>query len=80
MKKRWGCWVAILIVGAVSAAPVWADDVDDVRALRDTTIALVKMLVQQGVLTQEKADELIRKAEEARHHRDRPEGYRDHEG
>jgi hypothetical protein len=42
-----------------------ADDLDEVRKLRDTTIALVNALVDQGVLSREKADELIRKAEEA---------------
>ena len=38
------------------------------RSLRDTTIALVKALVEQGVLSQAKADELIRKAQEAGRH------------
>ena len=68
MKNRWGCLLAVLLVGIANATPTLADEVDEVRSLRDTTIALVKLLVQQGVLTQEKADELIRKAEEAGHH------------
>jgi hypothetical protein len=42
-----------------------ADELEDVRSLRDSTIALVKALVEQGVLTKEKADEIIRKAEQA---------------
>jgi Putative porin len=65
MKNRWGCLFAMLLIGATIGTPVMADEVDEVRSLRDTTIALLKLLVQQGVLTQEKADELIRKAEEA---------------
>jgi hypothetical protein len=57
----------MLMLAAIVATPAMADDTDDLRSLRDTTIALVRMLVQQGVLTQEKADELIRKAEAAGH-------------
>ncbi len=67
MKKRWGFLFAMLLAGAAGTAPALADEADDVRSLRDTTIALLKLLVQQGVLTQDKADELIRKAEEAGH-------------
>jgi len=65
MKNRWGSLLAVLLVGIANATPTLADEADEVRSLRDTTIALVKMLVEQGVLTKEKADELIRKAEEA---------------
>jgi Putative porin len=65
MKNRWGCLFAMLLAAVAGSAPALADEVDEVRSLRDTTIALVKLLVQQGVLTQEKADELIRKAQEA---------------
>jgi hypothetical protein len=65
MKNRWGYLPAMLLLAAVAAGPVMADEVDELRSLHDTTIELIKMLVQQGVLTKEKADELIRKAEEA---------------
>ncbi len=57
-----------LLLSAVAAGPAMADDVEEVRTLRDTTIALVKALVEQGVLSQSKADELIRKAQEAGKH------------
>lgn len=67
MKNRWGYLPAMLLLASVAAAPAMADDADEVRSLHDTTIALIKLLVQQGVLTQDKADELIRKAEEAGH-------------
>jgi len=41
------------------------DEADELRRLRDTTIALVNALVEQGVLTREKADAIIAKAEQA---------------
>lgn len=63
-----------LLLSAVAAGPAMADDVEEVRSLRDTTIALVKALVEQGVLSQAKADELIRKAEEAGKHPSNPPG------
>ena len=66
MTKRRIQWlVSLLLCSAAAAAPAGADELDEVRSLRDTTIALVNMLVEQGVLTRAKADELIRKAQEA---------------
>jgi len=64
-KRRIQGLVCLLLAAASAAAPAMADDLDEVRKLRDTTIALVNALVDQGVLSREKADELIRKAEEA---------------
>ncbi len=65
MTKRRIQGLLCLLLAAASAAPALADDLDEVRKLRDTTIALVNALVDQGVLSREKADELIRKAEQA---------------
>jgi len=65
MTKRRIQGLVCLLLAAASASPAMADDLDEVRKLRDTTIALVNALVDQGVLSREKADELIRKAEEA---------------
>src|SRR3954453_6579377 len=65
MTKRRIQGLVCLLLAAASAAPAMADDLEEVRKLRDTTIALVNALVDQGVLSREKADELIRKAEEA---------------
>lgn len=65
MTKRRIQGLLCLLLAAASVAPAMADDLDEVRKLRDTTIALVNALVDQGVLSREKADELIRKAEEA---------------
>jgi len=56
----------MLLLPIVSAAaPTMADELQELRNLRETTIALVNALVQQGVLTREKADELIHQAEQA---------------
>jgi hypothetical protein len=65
MTKRRIQGLLCLLLAAASATPTLADDLDEVRKLRDTTIALVNALVDQGVLSREKADELIRKAEQA---------------
>lgn len=56
------------VLGVVTLAvsvPSFADEVEEVRKLRDTTIALVNLLVDQGVLTREKADALIAQAQQA---------------
>ena len=41
-----------------------ADEAQSLEALRQTTLALIQALVQQGFLTQEKADQLVRQAEQ----------------
>jgi hypothetical protein len=56
--------VSALVCAATVSGPALADQLDEVRNLKNTTIALVNALVQQGVLTREKADELIRQAEQ----------------
>jgi Putative porin len=64
MKTRWlpVCVLSALALGVASHGS--ASELDDVRSLRDTTIALINSLVKQGVLTREKADELIHQAEQ----------------
>ena len=64
MKNRWGGWLACLCLTAAMPA-LGADQAEELRSLRDTTIALINSLVQQGVLSREKADQLIRQAEQA---------------
>jgi hypothetical protein len=64
MKYNWRCAIAAGLLFAV-AVPSMADDLADLRKLRDTTINLVNALVDQGVLTRAKADEIIRQAQQA---------------
>jgi hypothetical protein len=65
MNNRWLRLLPLLVLPLAAATPAAADELAEVRSLRDTTIALVNLLVEQGVLSREKADELIRKAQEA---------------
>jgi hypothetical protein len=44
-------------------AAILAKDKQDLQQLRDTTLNLIKLLVQEGVLTQQKAEALVREAE-----------------
>ncbi len=55
--------VALLMLG--TALPAMAEELEELRNLRDTTVNLLNALVDQGVLTRATADELIRKAQEA---------------
>jgi hypothetical protein len=64
MKSAWRK-IAFGIVLATLANSVLADDLDELRKLRDTTINLVNALVEQGVLTRAKADEIIAQAQQA---------------
>jgi hypothetical protein len=55
----------MVLVLLSASAPSFADEVDELRKLHDTTIALINALVEQGVLTREKANALIAQAEQA---------------
>lgn len=48
---------------ATALPPAWGAEREDLETLRQTTLSLVQALVQGGVLTQEKADELMRNAQ-----------------
>src|SRR5277367_293613 len=64
MRIRWRyALLALLFAAAVS--PSSADETEELRQLRDTTISLVNALVEQGVLTREKADAIIAQARQA---------------
>ncbi|WP_374339697.1 putative porin [Methyloversatilis sp.] len=54
--------VSAFLAGAI-ALPVQANDAAAVDSLRQTTMNLIDALVETGVLTREKADELIKTAE-----------------
>jgi hypothetical protein len=63
-RKSWRLALSTVLLMAV-AAPGFADEADELRKLRDTTITLVNLLVEQGVITREKADALIAQAQQA---------------
>ncbi len=68
MTRKNRHWLHASVVSLVSLGTVHtavADDIEELRKLRDTTINLVNALVDQGVLTRAKADELIRQAQQA---------------
>lgn len=48
---------------ALAVTTTQADEREDMETLRQTTLNLIQLLVQQGVLTQDKADLLIKQAE-----------------
>lgn len=47
---------------AALVAPAQADDREELDTLRQTTLKLVELLVQSGIITKEKADEMLREA------------------
>jgi hypothetical protein len=61
MRNLW-CYLLAALIATGTALPAFADDLDELRKLRDTTISLVNALVDQGVLTRAKADEIIAQA------------------
>lgn len=63
MRIRPYALLALLL--ATVAGPSFADEAEELRQLRDTTISLVNALVEQGVLTREKADAIIAQARQA---------------
>jgi hypothetical protein len=64
MRIRWRHALLTLLLTA-AASPGLADEIEELRRLRDTTISLVNALVEQGVLTREKADAIIAQAQQA---------------
>jgi hypothetical protein len=64
MRIRWRRALLAVLLSAASL-PGFADEADELRKLRDSTIALVNALVDQGVLTRAKADAIIAQAQQA---------------
>lgn len=54
-----GCAMVVLIICSTLAM---AADKDELETLRETTLRLIQLLVDQGMMTQEKANELIQEA------------------
>ena len=65
MNTRWLSLFAASLLPLVCAAPAAADEMEELRSLRATTMNLVNALVEQGVLSREKADALIRQAQQS---------------
>ena len=61
MKRR---TVALAVALAVAVSPAHADEREALETLRRTTLALIDALVDGGVLSRDKADVLVRQAEE----------------
>ncbi len=55
-----------LAMASVFTAPATAGERESLEQLRSTTIGLIEALVQEGILPKDKADTLLKKAEEAR--------------
>lgn len=58
--------IALAVVGTVGAQPALASERESLEQLRTTTLSLIELLVQEGVLSKSKADSLVREAEAAR--------------
>ena len=54
---------AALALAFAGAAQAKTDEREKVEILYETTLNLIRLLVEQGVIKQEVADEMIRKAE-----------------
>jgi hypothetical protein len=55
--------IGLMLPIVLGATPAIADERAELETLRQTTLNLIQMLVQQGVFTQDKADQLVRQAE-----------------
>jgi len=61
-KKRWLVLALLLGIGCNTA---WAGEKEQLETLHQTTLNLIKMLVQRGTLSQSDADQLILEAEKS---------------
>ena len=55
--------VAFSLCAVLPAAPACADEREDLEKLRQTTLTLIELLVEEGVLTKHKAELLMREAD-----------------
>jgi hypothetical protein len=64
MKTRTLCFAAASLAAAVCIPAAHAGEAEDLRSLHDTTVKLLDLLVQQGVITRDKADALIEQSQQ----------------
>ena len=64
MKKHLNLSVIALALVCISGAQAADPDRDKVELMHETTLSLIRLLVQQGVIKQEAADEMLKKAEQ----------------
>ncbi|MFM9888710.1 MAG: putative porin [Burkholderiales bacterium] len=64
LRRRMAC---AALAGTLGGVPVaFADEREELQGLRDTTLRLIQLLVEQGVLNKERADALIKQAQQPR--------------
>ncbi len=56
-------WASLFVFAALAVPVAHAGEREDLETLRQTTLNLIQILVQQGVLTQDKVDALVKAAE-----------------
>ncbi len=69
MKTKTTAWILPWLMAAVCSAPVLpaaAGERESLEDMRATTMSLIELLVQEGVLSKEKADALLKQAQQAR--------------
>lgn len=67
MNRHKRAVLALLIAATFASGPSRGDEREDLEVIRQTTINLIQALVENGVLTQDAANALIKKAETAAH-------------
>jgi hypothetical protein len=56
--------LALTLCAAMGARPALADDLDEMRKLHQSTVDMVNQLLQQGLITRERADQIIKQAQQ----------------
>ena len=64
MTRRLPCLVALSLSAALLSAGARADEPDELHNLRDTDISLINLLVEEGLISRDKADALIHRAQQ----------------
>lgn len=65
MNRHTRAALALLAALVLAGGPAWGDEREDLEVVRQTTVNLIKALVEKGVLTQDAAQAMITQAEDA---------------